>query len=337
MGDVLVRAHARSRSTRLAATLAFAAAVACEPAPLTVAVVQYNDQATQVVEAFTDELQRLVTSRALTFVHVNGREDLRVLTAETHRIAQDEPSLMVGMGSFAATAVQQAVEGTMIPAAVGFVSYDVAVALVDATRAHGGQMTGVATLGLNLAAKALETLVDTDPAIQRVLFLHSTAPAWVAIVPELLDVAESHDVKLVAKQVATAEEAAQTFDQVQSGEVDAILLPGDQTILEARDAVHALSRRAAVPIISLTSNPVGGASMTFAQDALESAHQLAGLALKVLSGTPATDLPVEIPHRVLLRLYADNALEVGYTFTDQMVAAADEIIGDLARSESGRH
>ncbi len=191
-------------------------------------------------------------------------------------------------------------------------------------------MTDVTTTGPTLTGKGLETLLRTDPAIQRVLFVHSPNPIWVPILPGLWDVAASHGTELIVREVANVDEAARTFDRVQFEEVDAILLPVDQTALEARSAVRALSLRAGIPVFTLTSNPVGGATMSYAADASDFAMQLAVLADTVLSGTPAGDLPVEIPRRVVLRLYADNARDVGYAFTPEALAAADEVLGELS-------
>ena len=325
-----MRLLVRSRSSILAVTLATAASTACEPTDtLTIAVVQYNDPASVVVETFTEELHRLVTNRPITYLRVNAQEDRTALERESRRVVRDEPDLVVAMGGVAANAIYHAGERGTVPAVIGFVDYGKTVELVDATQARGGQMTGVATLGMTLTGKALETLVTTDPAIQRVLFVHSTNPAWVSLVPDLFETTDLLGAELVVSEVVTAEEAARTFDRIQSGDVDAILLSADQTVLDARDAVRALSHRAEIPIITLTSNPVGGAVMSLGSDALDSARQLAVLAARVLRGTPAGDLPVEIPRHVLLRLYADNAREVGYTFTAQTRAAADEVVGDL--------
>ena len=231
---------------------------------------QYNDPASVVVETFTEELHRLVTNRPITYLRVNAQEDRTALERESRRVVRDEPDLVVAMGGVAANAIYHAGERGTVPAVIGFVDYGKTVELVDATQARGGQMTGVATLGMTLTGEALETLVTTDPAIQRVLFVHSTNPAWVSLVPDLFETTDLLGAELVVSEVVTAEEAARTFDRIQSGDVDAILLSADQTVLDARDAVRALSHRAEIPIITLTSNPVGGAVMSLGSDALDS-------------------------------------------------------------------
>ncbi len=94
--------------------LAVAAATACEPAPLTIAVVQYNDAATWVTDVFKEKLSRRVADRPITYVQFNAGEDRSALQRETRRLIAAEPHLVVAMGDFAATAAQQAIEHTPV-------------------------------------------------------------------------------------------------------------------------------------------------------------------------------------------------------------------------------
>src|SRR5215831_10475631 len=101
--------------------------------------------------------------------------DTAALAAAARKLVQDGADLLFADADDSAKAVQMA--ATRIPIVFAGVADPISIGLVQSFAYPGGNMTGVADLGLELSPKRLEIFRDIIPDLQRVLYLYHTTDA----------------------------------------------------------------------------------------------------------------------------------------------------------------
>ncbi|MDP6580683.1 MAG: ABC transporter substrate binding protein [Vicinamibacterales bacterium] len=257
--------------------------------------------------------------------HIERLYDLAVGLVET------EVDLIFAYSTLAAEAAKRAVAGTDVPVIFALVDDPVQAGLVTSLDNPDGQVTGVMTLALPLAGKAVDTLIRLDPGVERVLLLRTPNPAYDRIVEAYRIAARQAGLDMPLVEVDTPGEAAQVYLDVAPGRFDAIIESPESEIRHAGLSLGALSAREGIPSIS-ASGRGDGVTMAYEMERDSLADQLAFLGEKMLDAPAQTALPVEIPRRFTLRLFRGRAAHIGYTFSETALMLADEIV-DLEKDD----
>ena len=113
-----------------------------------------------------------------------------------------------------------------VPIVFASVADPLGTGLVHSFAAPGGNVTGVADLGLELSPKRLELFREVIPDLRRVLYLYPATDASSRAALTLYhEAARALGLELVAQAVRSEAEAQATLAQSQKGEVDGILAP----------------------------------------------------------------------------------------------------------------
>jgi putative ABC transport system substrate-binding protein len=230
-----------------------------------------------------------------------------------------------------ALTVKAAAKGTKIP--IVFANAIIGgTDLIESVRNPGDSITGVRVPSPELSLKSLETLLELNPGIRRVLVVYDPGYATDGpILDALRAAAKSSDIVLQEVRIAdTAETETILRGLERSGEaaMDAILFLPDSITRskEASKAVLAFADKHRVPLCGGTPAMVeGGVALTAAADQLEPGFLAAGLADKILRGVPAGSIPVVTTKSHLIINYR-KLREIGLDPPESLLKQASEIV-----------
>lgn len=188
----------------------------------------------------------------------------------------------------------------------------------------GGNVTGISSLGTELAPKRLETLKRLIPTLRRVWAIyHATDPSSLAAVSKAQETAPRLDLDVVAKPVFTTEEATRALRDLKPG--DALLAP-DSDALEIPSVILEVSLSSRVPAIFPTAVWVArGGLVSYGPDYYAQGVQAARLVAKILRGTRPQDLPVEGPDSIELAVNLETATHLKIKVPPKVLLRADRL------------
>jgi len=229
-----------------------------------------------------------------------------------------------------ASVVKTAVRGTKIP--IVFANAIIEGAdLVDSVRNPGENITGVRNPGPGLALKSFESLLELIPGATRVMVIYNpTYPTNRFVIEALRSVASSHRVTLQEVRitnVADTQAALQGLEK-SGARMSAVLLFPD-LITRSSEASGAIIRFADEHRVPVAGGPPtlvqNGAVLSATIDRREQGSLAASLADKILTGTPASSIPVVTTQPHLFINYK-KARELGLTVPEGLLKQATEII-----------
>jgi putative ABC transport system substrate-binding protein len=217
---------------------------------------------------------------------------------------------------------------TTIPIVFGTGGDPVALGLVASLNRPGGNVTGIAILQAELAAKRLQLLRELIPNSSLFgILVDSAFPATQSIITDLQAAARTLGLQLVVANARTdsgLETALATFSQQHVGAV----LVGTGTLFSRRsEQLAALAARHALPAIyPLRENALAGGLMSYGSSNRYASHQAGIYTGRILKGEKPADLPVVQASRLELVINLKTAKALGLTIPETLLATADEVI-----------
>jgi putative ABC transport system substrate-binding protein len=203
-------------------------------------------------------------------------------------------SLVAALAAKAAT--------TTIPIVFATAADPVQVGLVDSLNHPGGNVTGVATLGVELAAKRLELLHELTPTSRR--FAALIARSSQTIVDTTVQLQAAASVLGGAIEVVFARnnrEIDTAFDGLVQNRTEALWVGPGPLFNNSRVQIVTLAKRHALPTTGVYTG-------------------------RILKGEKPTDLPVMQPTKFDLVTNLKTAKALGLTIPETLLATADEVI-----------
>jgi putative tryptophan/tyrosine transport system substrate-binding protein len=191
----------------------------------------------------------------------------------------------------------------------------------------GGNVTGFASLGPELAPKRLELLTHAIPGLTRVAVLRGLAPQTLEL--EAMEVAaRALGVQLQLLTARDPTEIDQAFAAAIREETGALVVFADGGAL--------LSHRAQLADLALTHRlpsifngrmfVEAGGLMSYGPSPAERGQRLAAYVDKILKGAKPADLPVEQPMKFELVINLKTAEALGLTIPTSVLFQADKVI-----------
>jgi putative ABC transport system substrate-binding protein len=204
----------------------------------------------------------------------------------------------------------------------------VQVGLVASLNRPGGNVTGLALLTVELAAKRLELLHELLRTTTVVAILVN--PANPLTQPEtrgVRDAARSLGLQLHILNASTENEIDTAFRTLVEMRAGAIVVSVDTFLNNQRAQIVALASRHAVPAIyGAREFATGGGLMSYGNDLADAYRQSGIYAAKILKGAKPDDLPVQQVVRVEFVVNLKTARTLGLTFPITLLGRADEVI-----------
>ena len=227
----------------------------------------------------------------------------------------------------AAHAVKRAT--TTIPIVMVALGDPVGTGLVESLARPGGNITGMSQMTSGLAAKRLELLKQTVPAMSAVLVLtYLVDPIAPLQIAALKDVAPSLGIKLSIQDIRSADELPAAFEVGGRDHVQGVLTTAESIFRLHRAQVTELANRHRLPAVypyAAFAVDAGGL-MAYEVNDTNLHRRAAGYVDKILKGARPADLPIQQPTEYQLIVNVKTAKAIGVSIPSSVLARADQII-----------
>ncbi|HLN86337.1 MAG TPA: ABC transporter substrate-binding protein [Candidatus Limnocylindrales bacterium] len=284
--------------------------------------------ASHYIDAFRQGLRDLKQVEGRTVVvdyhWAEGRSDrFAELAAELIRAKVD---LILVWGTTAVIAAKQAT--STIPIVFVAVGDPVGSGIVASLARPGGNVTGLSTLGPEVAGKRLELLKEVIPKIARVAVLRNAInPASALQLNETQSAARGLGVQLQVVEVRDPSELDSAFAAMTRERAGAFIVLGDPVFLSYRNRIGELAAKHRMPAIYWDSQFVEAQGlMSYGVSIADLFRRAATYVDKILKGTKPADLPVEQPMKFEFVINLKTAKQIGLTIPQWTLQKADKVI-----------
>jgi putative ABC transport system substrate-binding protein len=203
----------------------------------------------------------------------------------------------------------------------------VELGLVKSLARPGGNLTGIASLDVELAPKRLEIFREMVPGLKRVLFVYdATNRHAVEQLEPYRAAARILGLTLVERPARNQEEAGAIISGLRRGDVDGIFAPRVLS-LNIPGFIVATSAKGTFPTMFQAAffAERGGLASYGATDG-DLGRQAARLVDRILKGAKPADLPVEQPTKFELVINLKTAKALGLAIPTSLLQRADRLI-----------
>ena len=203
------------------------------------------------------------------------------------------------------------------------------IGLVDSLNRPGGNVTGIALLTAETAAKRLELLLELVPKATSIGYLRNPANRVYAEseTREVEIAARAHGVRLVTVNASRLSEIETAFAELVQQRPDALQVSSDGFLLTYPDQIVALAARYAIPAIYAWPKFAAVGGLISYGNNLRDAWRQAGIYTgRILKGERPADLPVQQVTTIELAINLKTAKVLGITVPLPLSGRADEVI-----------
>jgi len=250
------------------------------------------------------------------------------LPALAVELARRQVAVIVAPGSMAAASAAKRATST-IPIVFMIGSDPIELGLVASLNRPGGNLTGVAYLNVEVAAKRLELLHEFIPAAKSIALMVNpgnpieTAPQ----IRELQAAARVFGVRVPIVNASNPIEIEAAFETMVKERVDAFQIGVDPLFGSHRDQIVALAARHKLPAIyPWRQFTAAGGLMNYGSLIFDSFRLVGVYTGQILKGAKPADLPVQRPTKLAFVINLKVAKALGMEFPAKLLALADEVI-----------
>jgi ABC-type uncharacterized transport system substrate-binding protein len=222
---------------------------------------------------------------------------------------------------------------------VGVSSDPVGTKLVSSIQRPGGNITGVTTLSVALAAKRVEVFKDTIPGLRKVgVMWNSKVPDRAAEFAETEKAMAPLNLEMLSQPVQSPADFVKAFDDAVAWKANGLILLFDQMTLPGAthnafsygpniDPLAGLMEEKKLPAVCdvLEWAEGSGGLTTYGPNFRELFKRAAEMTDKILSGTKPADIPIEGPSTYILTINLDVAAKMGITIPNQALSQAQNL------------
>ena len=278
-------------------------------------------------QAFVNELRALGYAQGLNIVieqrSAEGR--LEVLSALAAELVQLKVDVIVAPTTPCARAAKAATSS--IPIVFSIVSDPIGSGLVTTFSHPGGNVTGMADMGVDLVGKQLDLLKQLVPRLRHVGAVgHPADKVWEGVWREAPEAARHLRLDIVPILVTTPAELDTAFADL-NRRVEALLFAPQVFFSVNRRKIIELTGSAKLPAIhEHRAFPEAGALMSYGPNYAAVVGKAAGHVDKILRGAKPADLPVEQPTEYELVINLVTAKALGLTIPQPVLVRASQVI-----------
>jgi putative ABC transport system substrate-binding protein len=229
----------------------------------------------------------------------------------------------------AGPATRAAKQATMtIPIVATGVSDPVGQGFVASLARPGGNVTGLATLFPELAAKRLALLKEALPAVSRVAVLWNAAnPGNVIIWKEVQVAARTLGITLQSREVRGPNDFEGAFAAMTRERPEALLTVDDPLVFHYQTSIVDFAAKKRLPAMHAFRDAVEvGELMAYSANIPDMLRRTATFVDKILKGAKPADIPIEQPTKFELVINLKTAKTLGLTIPPSLLARADQVI-----------
>jgi putative ABC transport system substrate-binding protein len=237
-----------------------------------------------------------------------------------------QASVIVAGGVPAARAAKAATK--IVPIVFSMGADPVAFGLVASLNRPGGNLTGVATLGVGLGPKHLQLLQEIIPgATKMALLVNPANPSSETVTRELEAAARTLGLQLHVLQARTEGDFDAVFATLRQVRADGLVISNEALFNIRSEDLAALTLHHRVPAIHVTREfATSGGLMSYAASRSERTRLVGEYVGRILKGEKPADLPVQQVTKVELVINLKTARTLGITMPLTLRGRADEVI-----------
>jgi len=215
-----------------------------------------------------------------------------------------------------------------VPVVFGFSGDPVEGKLVQSFSRPGGNFTGMSYLALDLIGKRIELLKEWIPQIKRIgMLARPQHPGQQRERHATEEAISNLGLDLSYFPVQDLAELDETFRAVTQSHCGALVVFPDSLMFRVSDRIARFAVEASLPTVSgWAPFAQNGLLLSYGPNLRELYRSLARYADRILRGTKAADLPVELPTKFELVINLKTAKEIGLSVPPTLLARADEVI-----------
>jgi putative tryptophan/tyrosine transport system substrate-binding protein len=201
--------------------------------------------------------------------------------------------------------------------------------LVASLNRPGGNITGVSTLNIDVAAKRLQLLHELVPTAAVIALLINPAnPESIETeTKELQGASRALGLRLLVVNATTEAAIDTAFATLTEQQADAVFVVSDQLFTSRRNQIVALAARHAVPAIyQFREFAAAGGLMSYGSNLADTYRQAGVYTGKILKGAAPADLPVEQVTKIEFVINLKVAKALGLTVPTSILLRANEVI-----------
>jgi putative ABC transport system substrate-binding protein len=249
------------------------------------------------------------------------------LPAMTAELVRREVAVIAAMGTPATLAAKAAT--TTIPIVFETGSDPVNLGVVASLNRPGGNVTGIAQLGIEVAPKRLELLYEMIPAAK--VFAVLVDPTDRMVSENTIRGAQAAARRLGLELHVLNVSAERDFDAILADVVQlragGLLISGGQFFNSRNQQIAALALQHGLPTIFPYRDLAAAGGLMSYGTSITDAYRLAGIYTgRVLKGERPADLPVQQATKVELVVNLKTAKALGVTVPISLLGRADEVI-----------
>jgi putative tryptophan/tyrosine transport system substrate-binding protein len=236
-------------------------------------------------------------------------------------------ALIIPIGGAPPTIAAKSATST-IPIVFNMLADPVELGLVSSLDRPGGNLTGVAMLGVELEAKRLELLREAVPTARLIAVLVNPTNAHAeGQIREVETAARASSQPIIVLNASTEGEIEKSFEVAVNRQADALLVGSDTFFTSEPTLFVLLTARHALPAIyPWRSHTDAGGLMSYGASLIDAYRQAGVYAGKILAGTKPAELPIQQPTKFELVINTKAAKALGLTIPSTLIARADEVI-----------
>jgi putative ABC transport system substrate-binding protein len=252
--------------------------------------------------------------------------DRTALAAAAQDLIDAGAALLFTESNGTATAAQQTT--TQIPIVFAGVEDPVGCGLIQSFARPGGNITGVASLDIELGPKRLQMFHELIPSLKRVLFLYSANDIYSQQAAELYrGAARRLGIELVEQVSYSQKEVQATLSQLRHLDIDGMLTPRC-CALNIPGLILEASKQQGIPSmhVNRTFWIEHGALTSFGANHYSLGFQAARLIDKIIQGEAPADIPAEVNSSIEFTINLKRAQALGLTLDPEVLYQADYVV-----------
>jgi putative ABC transport system substrate-binding protein len=215
-----------------------------------------------------------------------------------------------------------------IPVLINVGSNPVDLGLISSLSRPGGNVTGVAMLAVDLAAKRLQLLHEVVPTTTVLaLLINSENPGNKTEAKETLEAAHSLGLQVHVVEASTPDEIGEAFRRLAEVRAKALLVAVDAFLLSRSEQIVKLAAQHALPgVYGWREFTTAGGLMSYGPSIADGYRPLGVYAAQILKGARSGDLSMQQVVKVGLVINLTTAKALSLTIPPSLLARADEVI-----------
>ena len=225
-------------------------------------------------------------------------------------------------------ALAAAAATTKIPIVFTHVPDPIRTKVVNSLARPGGNVTGLANIAAEIAAKRVQLLNEAFPTMKRVaLLVNPSDQAMATFVDEANTSALALGLEVQTAGVRSVEEFERAFKGMVDNGAEGVITAPNGLFYQGRALVGqlALAHRLLSIVVSRETLE-GGALMSYGADFQAIFRRTPVYVDRILKGEKPADLPVELPTKFQFLVNLKTAKALGITISEALLLRADEVI-----------